>query len=362
MELFKDKYTPALIDRTGDQLRLFYPEFETQHFKELVFAEGWEALEFKARIRRITESLTRVLPADYEKALHILEQAAPQLRGVEYLFVPDFIEVNGLAPERYELSMRYLTVFTPYSSSEFAVRPFIQRYPNQTIKYLMEWTESHDEHIRRLASEGSRPRLPWGAKLGEFIVDPTPVLPILYALRQDDSLYVRKSVANHLNDISKDHPDLVLDLAQVWQGQHPHTDWIIRHASRSLLKKGHPAALSLFGYHKQEAVHIENLKLEQDQLVTGEDLYFSFDVVNHSGEPQMLRIEYEIGYMKANGKQAPKRFKCSDKMYPEGRSTVRTKQSFKRITTRKYYAGLHSLTIVVNGQETESVSFVLKVD
>ncbi|WP_145335783.1 DNA alkylation repair protein [Paenibacillus xylanexedens] len=362
MELFKDKYTPALIDRTADQLHQFYPELQTQQFRELVFAEGWEALEFKARIRRITESLTHVLPADYEQALHILEQAAPQLRGVEYLFVPDFIEVNGLAPENYELSMKYLAVFTPYSSSEFAVRPFIQLYPLKTLKQLMEWTESNDEHIRRLASEGSRPRLPWGAKLGDLIVDPTPTLPILHALRQDESLYVRKSVANHLNDISKDHPDLVLDLAQAWYGQNAHTDWIIRHASRSLLKKGHPVALSLFGYHKQEAVHIENLKLDRDQIATGEDLHFSFDVVNTSGEPQMLRLEYEIGYMKANGKQAPKRFKCSDKMYANGRSTVNTKQSFKLITTRKYYAGLHTLTIVVNGQNTESVSFVLNVD
>ncbi|MBB6022146.1 3-methyladenine DNA glycosylase AlkC [Paenibacillus sp. JGP012] len=362
MELFKDKYTPALVDRTADQLRQFYPQLQTQQFHELIFAEGWETLEFKARIRRITEALTQVLPADYEEALHIIGQAAPQLRGVEFLFIPDFIEVNGLAPDRYELSIKYLALVTPYSSSEFAVRPFIQRYPLQTIKQLMEWTESSDEHIRRLASEGSRPRLPWGAKLGEFIADPTPVLPILHALRQDNSLYVRKSVANHLNDISKDHADLVLDLAQSWHGQHPHTDWIIRHASRSLLKKGHPAALSLFGYNKQEAVHIENLKLERDTIATGEELHFSFDVVNTSGEPQMLRIEYEIGYMKANGKQAPKRFKCSDRMYPEGRTPVATKQSFKLITTRKFYAGLHTLTIVVNGQEMQTVSFVLEVD
>ncbi|WP_342554206.1 DNA alkylation repair protein [Paenibacillus sp. FSL R7-0652] len=361
MELFKDKYTPALIDRTGDLLRQFYPQLQSGQFRELVFAEGWEALEFKARIRRITEALTQVLPTDYEEALHIIEQAAPQLRGVEYLFVPDFVELNGLAPDQYELSMKYLAVFTPYSSSEFAVRPFIQRYPLETMKRLMAWTESSSEHIRRLASEGSRPRLPWGAKLGEFIDDPTPVLPILHALRQDESLYVRKSVANHLNDISKDHPDLVLDLAQSWHGKHPHTDWIIRHASRSLLKKGHPAALSLFGYHKQEAVHIENLKLERDQIAAGEDLYFSFDVVNTSGASQRLRIEYEIGYMKANGRQAPKRFKCSDKMYGEGRSVINTKQSFKFITTRKYYAGLHTLTIVLNGQETETVSFILEV-
>lgn len=245
MELIKDKYTPALIDRTGEQMRQFYPKLDTQQFHELVFAEGWEQLEFKARIRRITLALTQVLPDNYEEALHIIEQAAPTMRGVEYLFVPDFIEVNGLDPEDYELSMKYLTLFTPYSSSEFAVRPFIELYPIQTMKHMMAWAESNNEHIRRLASEGSRPRLPWGAKLQNFITDPTPVLPILHALKQDESLYVRKSVANHLNDISKDHPELVMDLATTWYGQHVHTDWIVRHASRSLLKKGHSKALSL---------------------------------------------------------------------------------------------------------------------
>ncbi|WP_339181900.1 DNA alkylation repair protein [Paenibacillus sp. FSL R5-0701] len=362
MELIKDKYTPALIDRTGEQMRQFYPKLDTQQFHELVFAEGWEQLEFKARIRRITLALTQVLPDNYEEALHIIEQAAPTMRGVEYLFVPDFIEVNGLDPEDYELSMKYLTLFTPYSSSEFAVRPFIELYPIQTMKHMMAWAESNNEHIRRLASEGSRPRLPWGAKLQNFITDPTPVLPILHALKQDESLYVRKSVANHLNDISKDHPELVMDLATTWYGQHVHTDWIVRHASRSLLKKGHSKALSLFGYNEQDSIHIEQLQLVQDTISIGEDLHFSFDVVNESGESQMLRIEYEMGYMKANGKQAPKRFKCSDKMYPTDRTKVATKQSFKIITTRKYYAGLHTLTIVVNGKEAATTSFVLEVE
>ncbi|WP_440116285.1 DNA alkylation repair protein [Paenibacillus sp. QZ-Y1] len=360
MELIKDKYTPALIDRTGELLHQFYPQLDTQQFNELVFAEGWGQLEFKARIRRITLALGEVLPDNYEESLQIIEQAAPQMRGVEYLFVPDFIEVYGLAPENYELSMKYLTVFTPYSSSEFAVRPFIERYPIETMKRMMEWTGSSSEHIRRLASEGSRPRLPWGSKLREFITDPTPVIPILHQLKQDESLYVRKSVANHLNDISKDHPELVLDLTSSWYGQHTHTDWIVRHASRSLLKKGHPKALSLFGYVEQDATHIEHLQLAQDTLAIGEDLHFSFDVVNESGQSQMLRIEYEIGYMKANGKQAPKRFKCSDKTYATGRTKVTTKQSFKVITTRKYYTGLHTLTIVVNGQPTATTTFVLE--
>ncbi|MBE7681503.1 DNA alkylation repair protein [Paenibacillus sp. P13VS] len=360
MELFKDKYTPGLIDRTGELLHQYYPALDKAHFRDLVFAEGWEQAEFKARIRRITQALTEVLPSSYEEALHVLEQAAPQLRGVEYLFVPDYIEVNGLAPEHYELSMKYLTVFTPYSSSEFAVRPFIERYPIETLRRMMEWTSSDNEHIRRLASEGSRPILPWGSKLRSLIADPTPTLPILHALKQDESLYVRKSVANHLNDISKDHPHLVLDLASTWYGQHPHTDWIVRHASRSLLKKGHPKALALFGYVEQDAVHVEQLQLARDTIAVGEELEFSFDVVNESGQPQMLRIEYEIGYMKASGKQAPKRFKCSDKTYPVGRSKVATKQSFKVITTRRYYAGLHTLTIVVNGQATASATFVLE--
>lgn len=359
MELFKDKYTPALIERTGMLLKQFAPALDQHRFRDLVFAEGWDELEFKGRIRRVALSMTEVLPGDYAEALHVLEQAAPRLRGVECLFVPDFIEVNGLAPEHYELSMQYLATFTPYSSSEFAVRPFIEKYPEETLKRMLEWTSSADEHVRRLASEGSRPRLPWGSKLRSLIADPAPALPILNALKQDESLYVRKSVANHLNDISKDHPDLVLALAADWHGKHPHTDWIVRHACRSLLKKGHPKALALFGYHEQEAVRIEQLQLAKDSIAVGDELHFSFHVLNDSGQPQMLRIEYEIGYMKANGKQAPKRFKCSDKSYSSGTTRVATKQSFKVITTRVYYPGEHTLTILVNGQPAASTTFTL---
>ena len=167
-------------------------------------------------MRHVTTCLNAFLPPEYEEAIIILRKVAPNLSNhtLASIVFPDFVEVYGL--EDWDVSLPALEWFTQYSTSEYAVRPFIQQAPDIMIEQMMKWSFHHNHHVRRLASEGIRPRLPWGIALQQFKVDPTPIIPILTNLKEDESLYVRKSVANNLNDISKDHPAIVLDLAKEW--------------------------------------------------------------------------------------------------------------------------------------------------
>ncbi|MEK3733238.1 DNA alkylation repair protein [Paenibacillus sp. FSL M8-0334] len=360
-ETLKGLYSSALLSDVAEQLKQAYPAFDSNQFMQLIQDEAWEQEEFKQRIRHIAQALTDTLPSAYREALDILKQVAPHFRGVEYLFFADYVELNGL--EDFEASMQALEVFTVYCTAEFAVRPFIMRDQERMLIQMKAWALSDNEHLRRLASEGSRPRLPWAPQLPALIADPKPVLPILAQLKEDPSLYVRKSVANHLNDISKDHPELVLDIAAEWYGHHPLTDWIVRHALRTLLRRGDVRALSIFGYEELDelpGLEITDLRLKRTVIAVGEELEFSFRVVNETGEPRQLRIDYEIDYMKQSGKHAPKRYKCSDKVYEAGSWAVEKRQSFKIISTRRFYAGAHRLHIVVNGKRLASADFVLE--
>ncbi|MFB5674939.1 DNA alkylation repair protein [Paenibacillus terreus] len=357
MSTFKELFTPEFLENTAAVFRKVYPSFDGDRFVELVQDGEWEQEEFKQRIRHIARALTEVLPPSYPKALDILCAAASDCKGVEYIFLPDFVELNGL--EHEELSLEALKLLTRYSTSEFAIRAFIGRNPEGVMSRMRIWATDESEHVRRLASEGCRPRLPWGGQLKQFIADPAPVIELLELLKRDPSLYVRKSVANNLNDIAKDHPELVLNIARVWKGEHPDTDWIVRHGCRTLLKKGDPQALELFGLQRAEGVEIRDLHLARPSITEGEELEFSFAVFNPAGQPQQLRIEYDILYMKANGRTAPKRFKLSEKEYPPGVSLVSRRHTIKPITTRKHYPGTHGLDIIVNGVKQVSAEFEL---
>ncbi|MDF2722376.1 MAG: alkylation repair protein [Paenibacillus sp.] len=357
-ELLKNLFNEPFIDSLANQIERGYAPFPSSRFKELVFAEPWESLELKQRMRRVTESLTAALPQPYREALDILHRSLGQGAGLGYMVYPDFVELNGL--DDPETSIPALAAFTPYSSSEFAVRPFIVRYPELMLDTLKRWATDPNEHVRRLASEGCRPRLPWGMALQAFKADPTPIIPILTLLKEDDSLYVRKSVANNLNDISKDHPDIVMEIAHKWVGRHPHTDWIIRHACRTLIKKCDPQALCFFGLGANASIRVDDLRLQQAEAHIGQAVSGSVRLVNGNEEPTMLRIELAVDFVKANGSLSRKLFKLSEKMFPPGMSELTFKQSFRQLTTRKHYPGEHRLAIIVNGEQLADVSLILK--
>jgi 3-methyladenine DNA glycosylase AlkC len=273
---------------------------------------------------------------------------------------PDYVEVYGL--DDWEASIPALEQFTQQVSAEFAIRPFIVRYPERTLAKMLEWAEHKDPRVRRLASEGCRPRLPWGMALSALKADPSPILPILDALKGDPSESVRRSVANNLNDISKDNPDIVLEVLARWQTDG--TDEIRRitsHALRTLIKQGHPEALELLGYPSHPAIAVRNMTVEPATILMGEKVTLSFEIASLGDQPQNLMIDYVVHLMRANGKQTAKVFKLTKRTLQPGQVLQITRQhSFAPVTTRKYYPGEHAIEPKINGRLFERAEFVLR--
>ncbi|WP_080846312.1 DNA alkylation repair protein [Cytobacillus gottheilii] len=357
----KDIYNELFIQKLIASIKNEYPPFQGEEFFSAIFDEQWEQRTLKERMRHITLKLNEGLPEDYEESLDILMKVAPHFKHEDLaaIIFPDYVEVFGL--EHWEPSLAALEHFTMYSTSEFAVRPFIIKDLGKMAKQMEHWAISSHASVRRLASEGMRPRLPWGVALQSLKKDPSPIMPILELLKKDESLYVRKSVANNLNDISKDHPQLVLALAEKWLGTHPNTDWIIKHACRTLLKKGDPAALSLFGYSGAEGISVQNFRIENETIHIGGELLFSFAITSERTEPTPIRLEYRIHYAKALGKQSAKIFKITENTISKDKPLLyKKKQSFKDMTTRKHYPGDHTISILINGEEKAKLSFIVR--
>lgn len=358
-EKLKDTLIPAdQVVKLAEAIQSVYPEFERGEFTRMILDSAWADRELKQKMRHITFCLKQKLPADYTESILILEQITPQFRGFVALSFSDFAECYGL--DYWDISMNALARFTSSCSSEFAVRPFLDKDPQRALDYFYRWAEDESQHIRRLASEGCRPRLPWGMGLRKFQKDPAPIIPILERLKNDPEEYVRRSVANNLNDISKDHPLLVLDLFEKWKGQSKDVDRIIKHACRTLLKAGNKRALMLFGFANPDQLQVSNLSADQPGLKIGEHLRFSFTLVNNSGKTQIIRLEYRIHYIKSSGKTSPKIFQISEGKFPSGEHAISKKQAFTDYTTRTHFPGEHRIEIVVNGDTKAEIKFTLE--
>lgn len=338
-----------------------YPPFPITGFLDLIFDGKFEVRGLKERMHHTALIINEVLTGSYAKKISILKAIAPTCEdGFTGIFFPDFVATFGMDEADYEISINALEYLTQYSSSEFAVRPFIQKHPERMMQQMLNWSYHQNHHVRRLASEGCRPRLPWGMALNIFKKDPAPILPILENLKTDSSDYVRRSVANNLNDISKDHPQLVLDIGEQWIGQHEHTDWIIKHACRTLLKKGNQQAMRIFGFGDVDNVSVSNLNTSKDQLAIGESLSFGFDLQHSAAAPLLLRLEFGVDYMKANGSHSRKVFQIAEKSFaPNQVHHISKKQHFRNLTTRKHYPGTHYINIIINGIEKARTQFVL---
>ncbi|MGM0216695.1 DNA alkylation repair protein [Enterococcus sp. AZ109] len=362
-ELMKDKYYnyDTLYD-LASRIKNVYPQFQKSDFINDIMDNDWEMLELKARMRKITIHLGNYLPCKYIEALAILDQVVASYPAGHndnaLIYFPDFVEVYGQDEQDWDLSIAALEKYTQLSTAEFAVRPLIIKHEVRMMQQMAVWANHENEHVRRLASEGCRPALPWGQALTSFKKDPSPVLAILEKMKADPSLYVRKSVANNLNDISKTHPDLVANIAKDWYGKDKHTDWIVKHGCRTLLKKGNRDVLAIFGYHDASSVDIKDFSLTAESLNYGESLTFSFTI--SAKETTKLRLEYGIDYVKANGKRSRKIFQLSDTVLKANQSKTYTKKhSFADLSSRKHYPGLHSVTLIVNGAERETLDFEL---
>lgn len=363
----KDLYSPDLYNNIADLLGNLLPSFDKKAFLTGIFDEGWEQKELKERMRHTSHVLKEFLPSRFEDAAALLLDLIASFRksgleeySIEYMWLPDYVEVYGL--EDWETSMHVMEQMTTFTSCEFAVRPFILRKPRQSLQRMLRWAEHENHHVRRLASEGSRPRLPWAMALPFLKDNPEPTLPILEKLKQDPSEYVRRSVANHINDISKDHPEVTLRIATQWKDLSPETNKLLKHACRTLLKAGNPAALDIFGLGYNENIQINHLTLQSETVAFGDYLTFHFELSNHNVHDQIIRLEYAIYYQKANGSLSKKVYKISEKNYqPNQTVQVKRRQAFKPISTRTFHPGLHQLAIILNGKECEPVDFMLQM-
>ncbi len=362
--LFKDNYNAGLAGRMAERIKAVYSAFDAAAFVAQIGPQ-LDGKEMKARTLVFTHALHDHLPTPFPAAWAVLQAALaaePTDRvldgGWHYWPMAQFIELYGL--EDFDAAVIAMREITKRHTAEFAIRPYLIRYPDRTLAVLHEWTEDENHHVRRLVSEGTRPRLPWGMRLRQFIADPHPTLALLEKLKDDPSEYVRRSVANHLNDITKDNPHLALETVARWQIQAtPERQWIIRHALRSLVKAGDPVALRLLGYG-QVQVSVPEVLVSPPVLTVGDSLEICFTVHSEVAESQALVVDYVVHFMKANGRTAPKVFKLRH-VSLDGRQSLslRKKHSFKPITTRRYYPGLHRVEIQVNGQTLAGTDFEL---
>ncbi len=363
---FKNWVNKDLVERMASHIQKHDGTFDKKSFVALV--SKLPPLELKPRVRLIRDELKAHLPADYKKAIGLLMKAVLEpkkgvdpLSGFDLWPITEYVQTFGL--ENVKLSLDALSELTQLFTAEWAVRPFLIHHEKETLAYLSKCAANKNVHIRRWVSEGSRPRLPWGEQLKHFIKDPTQNIKLIEKLKYDDELYVRKSVANHLNDISKDQPALAVKLASKWKKEVPakheaKIDWIIRHALRTQLKKGDASALKLLGYHTDAKVEMKNLQLKTDKVKVGGNLEFTFDLKSNADAQVM--VDYIIHHNKAHGKTSPKVFKLTAKSLKAKQPlSVQKKHSFKVITTRVYYPGLHILEIMVNGKNLGKVSFHL---
>ncbi|HEX5738318.1 MAG TPA: DNA alkylation repair protein [Hydrogenophaga sp.] len=380
-EAFKNLIHPGTVVLAGEHLRRAWPAFDRPAF-ETQALHGLEALEFKARAMQLADALEATLPANFDAACAVLEASLAPPLGLDAAGEPvnlasgrgdaaqlglsgwvlwsagEFVARRGLA--HVPRALTCLHAITQRFTAEFAIRPFIQHSPQVTLTTLASWVKDPSAHVRRLVSEGSRPRLPWGLRLQALVLDPSPTLPLLRALQDDDSAYVRRSVANHLNDIAKDHPDLVARwVLDHLQGASAQRQALLRHASRSLIKQGHVPTLSAWGLGKGLQGQA-SLSLSQSHVAVGGNIELAVTLNANTTAAQSLVIDYAVHHVRANGKLSPKVFKGWKLTLGAGEArTLQKRHSLRPVTTRRLYPGLHQIDLLVNGQACASAEFEL---
>ncbi|MBN2000297.1 DNA alkylation repair protein [candidate division KSB1 bacterium] len=340
-------FTGQSMEKFAGIISANYPAFARDRFLSLVYTDNWDKKELKEKMRHTTLCLRQVLPDSFPEAVEVLIAAAPLVKGFEAMVLPDYVELYGL--DHWEKSMQALEVFTQYSSSEFAIRPFIIQDPAGAMTYMNKFAESANPKVRRFSSEGCRPRLPWAMAIPAFKKDPSLILPLLEKLKDDVSESVRRSVANNLNDISKDHPDIVLDLCESWAGDSARTGEIIKRACRGLLKAGDKRALVLFGFSNPGLLQVESIGADRSVVTIGDEIFYSFDLIVHD-QTCKVRLEYSVFFVKSGGKTSKKIFQIIEKEFEPGRYRIKRKHSFADQSTRKHYPGVHRFEFIANGE------------
>jgi 3-methyladenine DNA glycosylase AlkC len=348
----KELINRGSVATLADGLAAAWRAFPRDRFVREAVA-GLDGLELKDRVRHVAGVLATVLPERFPEAARVIREAAGRVRLDLWSGWPatEYVGVHGVG--HLAEGMETLAVLTPYATGEFAVRPFLERHREDALAIMTGWARSEDEHVRRLASEGTRPRLPWGARV-RWLMEPGPTLPILDLLRDDPSEYVRRSVANHVNDLAKDHPEFAVEVLRRWREEGGrHVDAVVRHAVRGLLRAGHPGALALVGAAPGVGA-VEDLVLESDRVAVGERLRFTVTVSAEAPGPVVLRYA-----VRRDGSRRV--FHLGERVAgrPGETFTITKAHSFRPVTTRVEPPGARLLEIVVNGTVRATAPFEL---
>lgn len=361
-EPFKLWLNAAVVGRAAARLSAAWPAFDAARFERQAL-DGLDALELKPRALQICAALEATLPERFADAAPLLEaclQGDDALEGWVLWPFGEFVARRGLdEPAR---ALQVLQRLTQRFTAEFAIRPFIVRHPGLVFDTLARWVHDDSEHVRRLVSEGSRPRLPWGLRLTALVADPSPTLPLLRALQDDPSEYVRRSVANHLNDIAKDHPALVADwVERHLPGAPPERRALLRHACRTLIKQGDRRVLACWGLGERFRGKA-TLTLKPARVTVGDSLELTLALATTARKPQVLEIDYAVHHVKADGRTTPKVFKGWRVTLPARGTLALTKRhSMREVTTRRYHAGRHLIAVQVNGETVAEAPFDLRL-
>ncbi len=366
-DLLKAKYGPEIPKKISKMILAVHPKFPEKSFLKDAL-KGYDALNLKQRAQHIADALALHLPKDFKKASKILVASiGPVLKGTEsngmapFLYFPHTLYVSRYGLEHFEESMRAQYLLTQRFSAEFSVRAFIERYPEKSLATLEKWASDPSVHVRRLVSEGTRPRLPWASRLRVFEKDPRPVIRLLEMLRDDPEIYVRRSVANHLNDLSKDHPELLFDVTKKWmRGASPERLRLLQHALRTAVKRGDSRALSLLGYGEKAKVKIAAANISPRRVKKGGRVVIEFEIENPLPTPQRLLVDFRIHFVKSNGKANAKVFKLKAVELP-GKSSIQFRKSVSlaEMTTRKHHPGQHAVDLLINGVISGLGSFTI---
>lgn len=355
-EPFKNLLNPEAIGRLATALERARPGWDAAAFTATATA-GLDGLELKDRVRHVAAALHQHLDPDFASAVgHVLDSLPPPLSstdgvtaGMELWPLCHWVQEQG--PPHPDVALPALYELTRRFSAEFAIRPFIEQDQDRVLALLARWADDPDPHVRRLVSEGTRPRLPWGRRLRGLQADPTPGIALLDRLVDDPELYVRRSVANHLNDISKDHPDTAVEVATRWLARPTkEREWVVKHALRSLIKAGHPGALAALGFG-EPAVELLSFTRTPQMLVFPGVLELALVLLSTAETDQALVIDYAIHHRTARGKLSPKVYKWSTRTLAAGATLeLGKKHKVVPISTRRFHAGTHRVEVLVNGR------------
>lgn len=362
--LLKDElFNKDVVQGIADCITAVYSSFDASSFIDKTLC-GFASRELKERMSWMREKLEDYLPFDYKTTVNILLESikhSDKLGGFAFSSYADYVMVNGCTAEYADLSLDAIGEITKYFSGEFAIRIYINEFPQKTFEKMQTWSKSQNLHQRRLASEGLRPKLPWSKKITFDYKQGASILDNLY---YDNERYVTRSVANHLNDISKIDADYVIKILNRWKQSNRQNEnemnYIINHSLRTSIKRGHINTFEFLGYKQYPKVMISDFKIKQSQLKLGDYLEFSFDI-NALGNENLI-IDYKIIYPMKNNKISQKVFKIRKVELNDGECiTIHKRQRFAGMTTKKLYSGDYKLIIQINGQEYNTLDFKLNV-